>query len=70
MGAAEELTSGDDMAQLDRTALQAPSPVEKDARPNSIHYAPTLSRGMTARGQESAMQQTTVMILAGGQGER
>ncbi len=29
-----------------------------------------LSRGITARGQESALQQTTVMILAGGQGER
>ena len=41
-----------------------------DAHPESINYAPTLSRGMMARGQSSAMQQTTVMILAGGQGER
>jgi glucose-1-phosphate adenylyltransferase len=63
-------TSGNGVAQQDRAALEAPSPVERDARPSSVHYAPTLSRGLTARGQESAMQQTTVMILAGGQGER
>jgi glucose-1-phosphate adenylyltransferase len=48
----------------------SPSPVERDARPSLVHYAPTLSRGVTARGQESALQQTMVMILAGGQGER
>lgn len=52
------------------SASDAPSPVERDARPALVHYAPTLSRGVTARGQESALQQTMVMILAGGQGER
>ncbi|HEX8833916.1 MAG TPA: glucose-1-phosphate adenylyltransferase [Abditibacteriaceae bacterium] len=47
-----------------------PSPIESLVRPSALHFAPTLSRGVTARGQESALQQTMVMILAGGQGER
>jgi len=47
-----------------------PSPIETYVRPGHIHYAPTLSRGISARGQQSALQQTMVMILAGGQGER
>ncbi|MBV9867319.1 MAG: glucose-1-phosphate adenylyltransferase [Abitibacteriaceae bacterium] len=46
------------------------SPVDRYARPNAVHYAPTISRGVFARGQESELQQTMVMVLAGGQGER
>ena len=47
-----------------------PSPVEAYARPGAVHFAPTIGRGQAARGQESALQQTLVMVLAGGQGER
>ncbi|HEX8551671.1 MAG TPA: glucose-1-phosphate adenylyltransferase [Abditibacteriaceae bacterium] len=47
-----------------------PSPLEELARPGAVHYAPTLNRGLAARGQESALNQTMVMVLAGGQGER
>ena len=46
------------------------SPVDLYARPNQIRYAPTLRRGVTARGQESELHNTLVMLLAGGQGER
>lgn len=49
---------------------QEESSLPIDARPDIVNYAPTLSRGMMTRGQESALHQTTVMILAGGQGER
>lgn len=48
----------------------APSPVEAYARPGVVHFAPTIGRGQAARGKESALQQTLVMVLAGGQGER
>jgi glucose-1-phosphate adenylyltransferase len=47
-----------------------PSPVEDYARPGAVHFAPTIARGQAVRGQESALQQTLVMVLAGGQGER
>ena len=47
-----------------------PSPVEAYARPGAVRFAPTIGRGQAARGQESALQQTLVMVLAGGQGER
>ncbi|HVF11219.1 MAG TPA: sugar phosphate nucleotidyltransferase, partial [Abditibacteriaceae bacterium] len=46
------------------------SRVDIYARPGTIHFAPTISRGVTARGQESVLQRTMVMLLAGGQGER
>jgi glucose-1-phosphate adenylyltransferase len=52
-------------------ATQAPpSPIDAYAQPNRVHYAPTLRRGVTARGAESAIHETMVMLLAGGQGER
>jgi len=41
-----------------------------EAHVESTNYAPTMRLGLAARGLESALQQTTVMILAGGQGER
>ncbi len=47
-----------------------PSPVDAYARPNLVRYAPTLRRGVAARGQESELHNTLVMLLAGGQGER
>lgn len=37
---------------------------------NNSNSSRSMSLGMTAREQQSALQQTTVMILAGGQGER
>lgn len=46
------------------------SPVDAYARPGAIHYAPTLNRAVTARGQTPELQQCLVMLLAGGQGER
>lgn len=46
------------------------SAVDSYARPQAIHYAPTPSRAASIRGQESPLQQTVVMLLAGGQGER
>ena len=55
--------------QQARIAAQ-PSPVEAYARPGAVHFAPTIGRGQAARGQESSLQQTLVMVLAGGQGER
>jgi glucose-1-phosphate adenylyltransferase len=48
----------------------APSPVEAYARPGAIHYAPTIRQGVVTRGDESALLQTVVLLLAGGQGER
>src|SRR5690606_13754365 len=38
--------------------------------PSAIHFAPTISRSLTQRGQDAAIAQTMVMVLAGGQGER
>ncbi len=46
------------------------SPVDAWARPGEIRYAPSIARGIEARGRESSLQQTLVMLLAGGQGER
>jgi glucose-1-phosphate adenylyltransferase len=48
----------------------APSPVEAYARPSAIRFAPTIRRGLAVRGEESEIQRTMVMVLAGGQGER
>ena len=48
----------------------APSPVDAYARPSDVHFAPTISRGARVRGQQSHLQNTVVMLLAGGQGER
>lgn len=48
----------------------APSPVDAYARPDLVRFAPTISRGLTMRGQDSPLQSTMVMLLAGGQGER
>jgi glucose-1-phosphate adenylyltransferase len=73
------LTTGTQPSLNEQSATSTPtnngghadrSPMEVLARPDIIHYAPTLSRGLAVRGQESALQQTMVMILAGGQGER
>ncbi len=50
--------------------MAAPSPVDAYARPDQIRFAPSIARGIAARGQGSALQQTMVMLLAGGQGER
>jgi len=47
-----------------------PSPVDRYARPEEVRFAPTISRGVRVRGQGSALQNTVVMLLAGGQGER
>jgi len=46
------------------------SPVDAYAHPSDIRFAPTIRRGIAARGQESALQQALVILLAGGQGER
>ncbi|BCM91058.1 glucose-1-phosphate adenylyltransferase [Abditibacteriota bacterium] len=46
------------------------SPVDQYAHPNAVHFAPTISRGALVRGQQNALQNTMVMLLAGGQGER
>lgn len=56
-------------ADLPTTTL-SDSPVDAWARPGEIRYAPSIARGIEARGRESALQQTLVMLLAGGQGER
>ena len=48
----------------------APSPVDTYAKPSDVHFAPTISRGARVRGQQSELQNTVVMLLAGGQGER
>ena len=52
----------------------APSPAENETSAPSENrapgFAPTLRRGLTARGQESALHETVVMLLAGGQGQR
>lgn len=45
-------------------------PEESPSPSQVLNYAPTLQQGFASRGQQSALQQTTVMILAGGQGER
>ena len=47
-----------------------PSAVDAYAKPSDVHFAPTLSRGVRVRGQQSQLQNTVVMLLAGGQGER
>src|SRR5437762_2414396 len=49
---------------------RADSPVDAYARPGDVHFAPTPKLGMLARGQQSALDQAMVMLLAGGQGER
>lgn len=66
-----------DSTPLDNAVLETrsvdgvpPSPVDAYARPESVRFAPTISRGVRQRGQESALQNTVVMLLAGGQGER
>ena len=46
------------------------SATETFARPGAVHFAPTFHRSLAARGQQTALQQTMVMVLAGGQGER
>jgi len=60
-----ETTSGED-----GTAQAEASPVDRYARPEEVRFAPTISRGVRVRGQGSALQNTVVMLLAGGQGER
>ncbi len=47
-----------------------PSPVDAYVQPANVHFAPTISRGVRSRGQDSNTQNTIVMLLAGGQGER
>jgi glucose-1-phosphate adenylyltransferase len=49
---------------------QPPSPIDAIARPDQVRFAPTLRRGVVQRGQEAALHETVVMLLAGGQGER
>ena len=56
--------------QAPSTDASAPSPVDVYANPAAVHFAPTISRGANVRGQNSALQNTIVMLLAGGQGER
>ena len=53
-----------------QTATEVPSSVDAYARPSDVHFAPTISRGARVRGQQSERQNTVVMLLAGGQGER
>ena len=57
-------------ASRDGAAEAPPSPVDAYARPESVRFAPTISRGVRSRGQDSNTQNTIVMLLAGGQGER
>src|SRR5476651_469373 len=59
------------VALPDTPALEAaPSSIEGHVRPGTVRFAPTISRGLSARGQASPLEQTMVMVLAGGQGER
>ncbi len=46
------------------------SPVDAYARPGDLHFAPTIRHARLLRGEETELQQTIVMVLAGGQGER
>ena len=59
------------------TALESQSPASSTMpepaatkAPGFARFAPTLRRGLNARGQESALHETVVMLLAGGQGQR
>ncbi len=45
--------------------VDAPSAVDSYAKPHQVHYAPTLRRGVATRGEESAIHETIVMLLAG-----
>lgn len=65
-------TSGltNDGLTSDSLTTDAPSSVDSYAKPDQVHYAPTLRRGVASRGEESAIHETIVMLLAGGQGER
>ena len=68
----QDVNPGSDSSET--TDAQGPSAagslVDTYARPEAIHYAPTLSQGLRVRGKESPLQSTLVMLLAGGQGER
>ena len=55
---------------VSRETTENSSPVDAYARPADVHFAPTISRGVRVRGQQSPLQNTIVMLLAGGQGER
>ena len=68
--APETDTSAPDPATNDGANGSAPSPVDAYAKPSDVHFAPTISRGALVRGQQSQLQNTIVMLLAGGQGER
>ncbi len=46
------------------------SPVDQYVHPNDVRFAPTISRAAQVRGKQNALQNTVVMLLAGGQGER
>ena len=48
----------------------APSPVDQYIHPGEVRFAPTISRAAQGRGGQNALQNTVVMLLAGGQGER
>jgi glucose-1-phosphate adenylyltransferase len=67
---AETLADGGIYASPSDMANGTSSLVDSYARPGEIRYAPSIARGIAARGQGSALQQTLVMLLAGGQGER
>lgn len=68
--AAEYSATAPDTDGYSADGSPAPSPLEAYARPSAIHFAPTIRRGFTQRGQDAAIQNTMVMVLAGGQGER
>ncbi len=51
-------------------AESAPSPVDQYVHPGEVRFAPTISRGVQGRAGQNPLQNTVVMILAGGQGER
>ncbi|HVF84358.1 MAG TPA: sugar phosphate nucleotidyltransferase, partial [Abditibacteriaceae bacterium] len=61
---------GNAATTAETTATSSPASSSGEARVENPNYAPTMRLGLAARGLESALQQTTVMILAGGQGER
>jgi glucose-1-phosphate adenylyltransferase len=66
----EAPSSSTSISNSTSASTATPSAVDSYARPQEVHFAPTLSRGVRVRGQESALQNTLVMLLAGGQGER
>ncbi len=63
-------TLASSLAALEASEAEPPSPVDAYAKPDRVRFAPTLSRGVAVRGEESAVHSTLVMLLAGGQGER